>query len=169
MALNSFDDLFVEDLRDLYSAEKQLVKALPKMAEAASTAELKNAFTMHLDQTKGHVARLERIFERMNQKPTGKTCKAMEGLIAEGEEIISMRGDAKVKDAALIGAAQKVEHYEIAGYGTARTYAQELGMDDAVDILQQTLDEESNTNEMLTQIATGRGAKVAVNEEAMKR
>jgi ferritin-like metal-binding protein YciE len=169
MKLNTFQELFVEELQDMHSAESQLVKALPKMAEAASTRELQSAFNMHLEQTRGHVQKLEQIFQTLGHKPGGKTCKAMEGLIEEGQEIIKERGDAKVKDAALIAAAQKVEHYEIASYGTVRTYAQELKMDDAVDILQGILDEEANANEMLTKIATGRGSKVAVNEQAMKR
>lgn len=169
MTLNTFEDLFIEQLQDLYNAEKQLVKALPKMAQAASTQELKQAFNQHLEQTKGHQEQLEQLFDRMNQKAGGKTCKAMQGLIEEGEEVIKEKGDPKVKDAALIAAAQRVEHYEIAGYGTVRTYAQELGLGDAVDVLQKILDEESEANELLTQIATGRGAKVAVNEEAIQQ
>src|SRR5579862_7813577 len=122
MDLNTLKDLFVDELKDLYSAETQMVKALPKMAQAATTPELKQAFEQHLQQTEGHVQRLEQIFQRMGQDGKGKTCKAMQGLIAEGEERIKQQGAPSVKDAGLIADAQRVEHYEIAAYGSARTY-----------------------------------------------
>jgi ferritin-like metal-binding protein YciE len=154
MQLNSLDDLFVEQLNDLYSAETQLVEALPKMAKAASTKELKQGFESHLKETKGHVERLEKIFDDIGAKPGGHTCEAMEGLISEGEDVIE-QDDAEdaVRDAALIAAAQRVEHYEIAGYGTVRTYAKHLGNDKAAKLLQQTLDEEGETDKKLTKLA----------------
>jgi ferritin-like metal-binding protein YciE len=167
MAMNTFQELFVDQLRDLHSAEKQLVQALPKMADAASTRELKSAFTQHLEQTKGHQQQLEQIFKQLGERAGGKTCKAMEGLIQEGQEVIKEKGDPKVKDAALIAAAQRVEHYEIAGYGTVRTYAQELGLNEAVDTLQHILEEESAANKLLTELAIGQGTKPAVNEQAI--
>jgi ferritin-like metal-binding protein YciE len=151
--LNSLDDLFVEQLNDLYSAENQLVEALPKMAKAASNKELKDGFQEHLKQTKEHVNRLEQIFDELGQKPGGVTCEAMEGLIKEGEEYVEEDMDENVRDAALIAAAQRVEHYEIAGYGTVRTYAKHLGNDKAAKLLQQTLDEEGETDKKLTKLA----------------
>ncbi len=150
---NSFEDLFMDQLQDLYDAEQRLTKALPKMAEAAHSPQLKSAFEMHLRQTENHVRRLERAFQMCNATPKAKTCQAMKGLIAEGEEIISANGDPEVKDAGLIAAAQRVEHYEIAGYGTARTFAQQLGHQDCARLLQETLDEEGETDKKLTQIA----------------
>jgi ferritin-like metal-binding protein YciE len=155
MAMDSLKDLYVDELKDLYNAENQLVKALPKMAKKASAPELKRAFQNHLEQTKVHVERLEKIFKGLGEKPSGKTCKAMKGLVEEGKEIIEEDGDDSVLDAALIGAAQKVEHYEIASYGTARTFASLLGEADAVTILQQTLDEEAATDKKLTALAEG--------------
>jgi ferritin-like metal-binding protein YciE len=151
--LNSLKDLLVEELKDLYNAESQLVKALPAMAEAASSDELKTAFTEHLEETKVHVERLEQIMESLGESPKGKKCKAMEGLVAEAKEMIEQDGVAAVRDAGLIASAQRVEHYEIAGYGCARTFASLLGLDDVADILQTTLDEEGDTDERLTQIA----------------
>jgi ferritin-like metal-binding protein YciE len=153
MKLKTLKDLYVEELRDLYSAEKQIVKALPKMAKNASSPELKAAFQEHLEQTKGHVERLETIFEKLGKRPTGKTCKAMEGLVEEGEELIDEEPEASVLDAGLISAAQRVEHYEIAGYGTVRTFAQTLGEREAAGLLQQTLDEEAETDKKLTSLA----------------
>jgi ferritin-like metal-binding protein YciE len=143
----------LEELRDLYDAERQLIEALPKMAQAAKAPELKSAFDHHLEQTKQHGSRLEHIFAGMNEKPAGETCEAMKGLIKEGEQIIKAEGDPNVRDAGLIGAAQRVEHYEMAGYGTARTLARRLGQDEVARVLQQTLDEESEANEKLTAIA----------------
>ena len=153
LKLNSLRDLYIEELRDLFSAETQLVKALPKMAKAASDEQLKNAFTSHLGQTKTHVSRLEQIFESLGEKSGGETCQAMKGLIEEGELMIKADGDKSVRDAGLIGAAQRVEHYEMAGYGTVRTLAQRLGDSSAVDILQQTLNEEGEADHLLTEIA----------------
>jgi ferritin-like metal-binding protein YciE len=153
MKLDSLDDLFVHELKDLLSAEKQLVKALPNMAKGASSETLKEAFENHLEQTKGHVERLEQIFEVLGKSARAEHCKAMEGLITEGSDLLEEEGDATVKDAALIGAAQRVEHYEIAAYGTTRTLAELLGQDQAVNLLQQTLDEEKETDEKLTELA----------------
>lgn len=153
MKLGSFETLFIEELRDIYNAENQLLKALPKMAKAASSEDLRQAFEEHLQQTEGHVERLDEIFEKLDKKPTGKTCKAMKGLIEEGSEIIKEDGEEHVIDAGLIAAAQKVEHYEIASYGTVRTWAEMLGAEDAAELLQQTLDEEGETDKRLTELA----------------
>jgi ferritin-like metal-binding protein YciE len=153
MAMDSLKDLYVDELKDLYNAENQLLKALPKMAKKASAPELKRAFQEHLTQTEGHVNRLEKIFKGLGEKPTGKTCKAMKGLIEEGKEIIEEDGDGSVLDAALIGAAQRVEHYEIAGYGVVRTFASLLGEEDAMESLQRTLNEEGETDKKLTGLA----------------
>ncbi len=161
MKLDSLRTLWIEELRDLYSAETQLVKALPKMAKKATNPELKEAFESHLEETRNHVERLEEIFSRLGKKPTGKTCKAMKGLIEEGSEMMQEDGPESVLDAGIISAAQKVEHYEISGYGTARTFASILGEDEAEDLLQETLDEEGAADEKLTEIAEG-----VVNEEA---
>jgi ferritin-like metal-binding protein YciE len=155
MKLDSLQILYVEELRDLYNAENQLLKALPKMAKGASAPELKQAFEDHLDQTKEHVVRLEEIFEKLDKKPTGKTCHGMKGLVEEGSEILEEDGEDSVLDAGIIAAAQKVEHYEIASYGTVRTFAEMLGEDDAARLLQQTLDEEGETDERLTELAEG--------------
>ena len=161
MKIETLRDLYVEQLRDLYSAETQLVKALPKMAKAASHTELRSAFQQHLNQTEGHVQRIEQIFQLHGGKPTGQTCKGMEGLISEGEEMTKMKGDPAAIDAGLIAAAQRVEHYEIAGYGCVRTYAQLLGDTKGAQLLQQTLDEEAMTDKKLTQLA-----ERAINLEA---
>jgi ferritin-like metal-binding protein YciE len=169
MQLNSLKDLYIEQLRDLYSAETQLVDALPKMAQAATSPDLKKAFQGHLDETKSQKQRLERIFSALGTSPQGETCKAMEGLIKEGEDIIKAPAQSPVKDAALIAAAQRVEHYEMAGYGTVRTFASELGYDDAKSLLQQTLDEEGNANKKLNAIAEGGLLSSGINEKAMAR
>ena len=153
MKLGSLEDLYVDELKDLYSAENQLLKALPKMAKAATAPKLSKAFESHQKQTRGHVARLEKIFKKLGGSPKGKKCKAMEGLLAEGKELMAENADAAVMDAALIGAAQRVEHYEMAGYGCVRTYARLLGHDDAADLLQKTLDEEGATDKALTELA----------------
>jgi ferritin-like metal-binding protein YciE len=153
MKLGSLEDLFVHELKDLLSAEKQLVKALPKMAKGANSLALKTAFEEHLEQTKGHVERLEKIFSLLEKSPRAEHCKAMEGLVQEGAELLQEEGAPTVKDAALIGAAQRVEHYEIAAYGTTRTLAELLGHDEAVELFQQTLDEEKETDEKLTELA----------------
>ncbi|GAC1469463.1 MAG: ferritin-like domain-containing protein [Isosphaeraceae bacterium] len=146
-------DLYIEELRDLYSAERQIIKALPKMAKAATAPELKSAFTEHLAETKGQVERLQAIFEKLGKKATGKTCRAMEGIVIEGEELIEEKPESSVLDAGLISAAQRVEHYEIAGYGSVRTYAQTLGESEAAKLLQLTLDEEGATDKKLTALA----------------
>jgi len=153
MKIESLRDLYVEQLHDLYSAETQLVEALPKMAKAASHPQLQNAFQEHLTQTKTHVQRIEQIFQKLGAKPKDQTCKGMEGLIKEGSEMIKMRGEPAAIDAGLIAAAQRVEHYEIAGYGCVHTYAQQLGEQQDARLLQQTLDEEGQTDKKLTQLA----------------
>jgi ferritin-like metal-binding protein YciE len=153
MTLNSLNDLFVVQIQDLYDAEQRLTKALPKMAEAASSAPLRSAFQEHLRETEQHVSRLEKIFGAMSLSPQRETCEAMKGLIAEGDEAISADGNPSVKDAALIAAAQRVEHYEIAGYGTVRTLAEHLGHQDIARLLQETLNEEAACDQKLTRIA----------------
>lgn len=150
----SLDELYVDALKDLYSAENQLLKALPKMAKAAESSDLRKAFESHLKETQRQAERIERIFsDRGSGSPKGKKCAAMEGLIEEGKEVMQEDMEPDVMDAALIGAAQKVEHYEIAGYGTARAWARLLGYDKAVRLLEETLNEESAANEKLTKIA----------------
>jgi ferritin-like metal-binding protein YciE len=151
--INSLHELYVEQLRDLYDAENQLVKALPKMAEASNSDELRQGFEEHLEQTREHVQRLENIFESLGEKPKGEKCKGMEGLIKEGSEALDEDMQEDVKDAAIIAAAQRVEHYEISGYGTVRTFANLLGEDEAVSLLQKTLDEEKETDSKLNQLA----------------
>jgi ferritin-like metal-binding protein YciE len=146
-------DLYLEQLQDLYNAEQQLIKALPKMAKAASSEELKSAFEEHLDKTREHALRIESICEQMGEKADGKKCKAMEGLVKEGGEVIAEDMEENIKDAALIAAAQRVEHYEIAGYGCVRAYATKLGDDAAATALGQTLDEEKEADETLNGIA----------------
>jgi len=153
MQLATLEDLFMGELKDLYSAENQLIKALPKMAKAATSKELKAGFEKHLEQTKVHAERLEQICEALDVSPKGKKCKAMEGLVEEGAEVIEEDAEPEVRDAALIAAAQRVEHYEIAGYGCVRTYAKLLGNDEAMKLLQQTLDEEGATDKQLTKLA----------------
>ena len=153
MALESLHDLYVEELRDLYNAENQLLKALPRMAKAASHPDLQAAFTEHLEVTRGQVERLDRIFADLGEKAKGKKCRAMEGLIEEGKEILDKDAEPSVLDAALIAAAQKVEHYEMAGYGCVRTFARLLGYDEAADLLQATLDEEGEADKTLTELA----------------
>ena len=153
MRLDSLENLLVHELKDLLSAEKQLVKALPKMAKGASSEALAAAFEEHLEETKVHVERLEQIFSGLGKAARAEHCKAMEGLIEEGAELLEEEGTAVVKDTALIGAAQRVEHYEISAYGTARTLAEFLGQKKAVKLLQQTLDEEKATDEKLTELA----------------
>lgn len=150
---NSLDDLFLEQIEDLYDAEQRLLDALPKMADAASNSRLKDAFSEHHRQTENHVRRLKNVFQMLGKEPTRETCEGMKGLVEEGEEMIDAKGDKAVKDAGLIAAAQRVEHYEIAGYGTARTFAQQLGHSRAADLLQQTLNEEGAADKQLTEIA----------------
>src|ERR1700734_2228880 len=149
----TINELFLDEIRDLYDAERQLTKALPKMAKASSSDDLRTALQDHLKQTEGHVQRLEEIFESLGEKGTGKKCAAMAGLGKEGDELVSEVDEGAVRDAGLIAAAQKVEHYEISGYGSARTHAQLLGHTEAVRLLGQTLQEERETDEKLTQLA----------------
>ena len=151
--MQTLDDLYTDMLKDLYSAEKQLVKALPKMAKNAQASDLQRAFQEHLKQTEGHVERIERIFSDLGSSPRGKKCVGMEGLVEEGNELLQEQIDPDVLDAGLIAAAQKVEHYEIASYGTVRTWAERLGYNQAAQLLQQTLDEEGDANKKLTQLA----------------
>ena len=165
MQLQTLQDLFEHEISDLYSAETQLVEALPKLAQAASNDELRQAFQHHLEETRDHVRRLEEIRGQIGSS-LKEECEGMKGLIAEGEETISAGGDPTVKDAALISAAQRVEHYEIAAYGTARTLADELDLADARELLDQTLDEESNADKLLTKIATGGMFKAGLNQQA---
>jgi len=155
MKLENLQQLFVKELRDLYDAENQITDALPKMIQAAHHPELKSALQEHLQITKQQISRLDQIFQRLNQKATGETCKGMKGVIKEGEEIVSAGGDPSTVDAGIISAAQRVEHYEMAGYGTVRTYAQLLGQQEMARLLQQTLDEEAEADDKLTQIAKG--------------
>jgi ferritin-like metal-binding protein YciE len=163
MKLDTLRKLYIEELRDVYNAENQLLKALPKMAKGASSDELKQAFEDHLEQTQGHVERLEEIFEALDEKATGKTCKAMKGLVEEGSEILKEDGEESVLDAGIIAAAQKVEHYEIATYGTLRTWANLLGETEAAELLQETLDEEGATDKQLNELA-----EEIVNPEALR-
>jgi ferritin-like metal-binding protein YciE len=160
MATNRLMHLYVEELKDLYSAENQLVKALPKMAKAATDPDLKAGFQEHLEQTKGHVSRLEEVFKGLGESPRGKKCVAMEGLVKEGGEMIESGLEAAVLDAGLISAAQRVEHYEIAAYGTVIAFANTLGEEEAESVLKQTLEEEKETDRKLTQLSDG------VNREA---
>lgn len=162
MKLDTLEKLYVDELRDIYNAENQLLKALPKMAKGASSSDLKNAFETHLRQTEMHVQRLEQIFAQLDESPKGKTCHAMKGLIEEGSETLKEDGEESVLDAGIIVAAQKVEHYEMAAYGSARTFARLLGQEKAAELLQTTLDEESETNESLNQLAEN-----IVNPEAL--
>jgi ferritin-like metal-binding protein YciE len=153
MKLNTLEDLYVHELKDLFSAEQQIIKALPKMAKAASSKELAAGFQEHLEQTKGHAQRLEKILSSRKQTTRGPKCKGMEGVIAEGAEMIAEEADVEVKDAGLIAAAQRVEHYEMAGYGTARTYAELLGDKEGAELLALTLEEERQTDQKLSELA----------------
>jgi ferritin-like metal-binding protein YciE len=162
MEMDSLRKLYVDELKDLYSAEKQILQALPRMAKKAKNAQLKQAFELHVQETQKQVERLDQVFEMLGKSPRGKKCKGMEGLIEEGKEMMQEDMEPEVMDAALISAAQRVEHYEIAGYGTVRTYARLLGEDQHVKLLQQTLDEEGNTDKKLTQLAES-----SINVEAM--
>ena len=154
MTPNSLQDLYVEQLKDLYDAEHQIIKALPKMIDAASSQELKNALSEHLEITRQQATRLEKIFEDMDEKAKAEKCKGMQGVIQEGNDLVSDIDEENVRDAAIIASAQRVEHYEMAGYGTARTYAELLGEDEAVELLQQTLDEEKEADQKLTDLSS---------------
>jgi ferritin-like metal-binding protein YciE len=146
-------ELYIDELKDIYNAENQLVKALPKMAKAASSEELRRGFEEHLEQTKGHVQRLEQIFQTLGESPKGKKCKGMEGLVEEGSEVMGEDFEGSLMDAALIGAAQRVEHYEIAAYGTVCAFAEELGATEQAELLNETLEEEKETDEKLSKLA----------------
>jgi len=163
MKLDSLKDLFVHDLHDLHDAESQIIEALPKMANKASSAQLRQALNKHLEQTRRQRDRLEQVMDHVGVEPNGVRCKGMEGLIREGEELLRQEGNPDVLDAAIIGAAQKVEHYEMAGYGTARTFARVLGETQAAGVLQQILDEEGSTDKELTMLAESR-----INREARR-
>jgi ferritin-like metal-binding protein YciE len=163
MEIDSLQKLYVEELKDLHSAERQIIQALPKMIKAATSPDLKAAFQEHLDVTKEHLARLDQIFDRMGKKGTGKKCKGMEGVIADGKELLEEDTSPEVLDAGLISAAQHVEHYEMAGYGTVRTYANLLGEREAEKLLQKTLDEEGDADKKLTKLAE----RINVEAEAM--
>lgn len=153
MKLKSLQDLYMDELKDLYRAEQQILKALPKLTKAATSADLKNAFNTHFRQTEQHAQRIEEIFAEHDTKPKGKKCVGMEGVLEEGKELLQEKPEAEVLDAGLIGAAQRVEHYEMAAYGTARTHAQQLGYRHDVELLQKTLEEEKEADKKLTQIA----------------
>jgi ferritin-like metal-binding protein YciE len=153
MKYESLKDLYLDELRDIYDAENVIVKALPKMTDAASSSELRNAFAHHLEQTKRHVTRLEQIFEGMGEKPKAKKCEGVRGIIDEGEDLIGQKGDQSVLDAGLIAGAQRVEHYEMAVYGSLRTWANRIGNSQAVSLLEETLNEEKEADKTLTQIA----------------
>jgi len=161
MQENGLQRLYVEQLKDIYSAESQLLKALPKMAKAARSQDLRQGFEKHLEQTKGHVDRLEQVFSSLDESPKGKKCMGMEGLIEEGEEVIQEESATEALDAGLIAAAQRVEHYEIAAYGSVHAFAELLGDDDSVSLLLQTLDEEKETDKKLTELS------VEINKQAM--
>lgn len=160
MSIENLHELLIDELKDLHSAEKQIVRALPKLAKAAASSELSEALQSHLEETKGHVERLEKIAEIVGKKLTGKTCAGMQGVLEEGSEVLEETSKGNVRDAALIAAAQRVEHYEIAGYGSARDFARLLGLADAASLLEETLEEEKAADKKLTAIASG------VNKEA---
>jgi len=163
MKIESMEDLFIEQIADLYDAEKRLVKALPKMAEASTSSQLRQGFESHFEQTKGHVSRLERIFGELGKEAKSQTCDAMKGLISEGEDMISDIEESPLRDAGLIAAANRVEHYEIAAYGSARSFAETLGLNNAVSLLEQTLEEEKQADQKLTRIAES-----MINNEALR-
>jgi ferritin-like metal-binding protein YciE len=163
MKIESMEDLFLEQIEDLYDAERRLVKALPKMAEASTSQTLRQAFQSHLIETEGHVSRLEKVFRIVGQDPKSHTCDAMKGLVSEGEDIVSDIDASSLRDAGLIAAANRVEHYEIAAYGSARTFAQALGLNEAATLLEQTLQEEKKADQKLTDIAES-----MVNSEALR-
>lgn len=166
MKENSFHELFVDQLRDLYDAEQQITQALPGVIEAVSSDELREALAHHLEVTHGHVERLEKIFSNLDETPTGKSCKGMEGLLEEGDEAVKNHSPGVLRDALIIAGAQRIEHYEISGYGTAKSWAEELDLEEAVDLLEDTLDEEAEADEKLSEIATGGLLTEGVNETA---
>jgi ferritin-like metal-binding protein YciE len=168
MALNTLHDLYVEQLRDLYSAETQLVEALPAMASAASHDSLRAAFHDHLEETQQHVIRLEQVFIGLGVAPGGETCEGMKGLLKEAHAVVGVGGDPAVRDAALIAAAQRVEHYEIAGYGTVSALADQLDLDEAKDMLDRTLDEEGKADKLLTKLASGGLLRHGITKDAAR-
>lgn len=168
MAAKTMQDLLIEDLRDIYHAEKQITKALPKMIKAASSDQLRQAFETHLEQTNGQIERLQQVFEELDTRPRGKHCDAMEGLISEAQEILEMGLAPEVQDAALIAAAQKVEHYEIASYGTLHAYATACGLDKVAQLLDETLQEEKDTDSLLNKLAIGDVNKKAIAASGKK-
>jgi ferritin-like metal-binding protein YciE len=168
MGFNSLQDVFAEQLNDLRSAEEQLVEALPKMVSAASSEELRKVFEEHLAQTRGHLERIDDLFATSNVARTGEVCAGMKGLIEEGSKVVASPGESMAKDAALIAAAQRIEHYEIAAYGTAATLANHLDLDEAADVLGQTLDEEETADKLLTKVATGGMFRSGVNQQAAR-
>lgn len=153
MSVDTIDRLFVEELKDLYSAEHQITKALPKMAKASTSGELRKAFEHHLEETRGQIQRLEQIFSLLDKSPKGKTCAGMKGLLEEGSEMLGETEEGAVRDAAMVSAAQRVEHYEMAGYGSVRTYAEILGKTEIAQLLQETLEEEKAADKKLTEVA----------------
>ena len=163
MKIENMEDLFLAEIEDLYDCEKRLTKALPKMAKAATSPDLKKAFESHLQETQGHVERLEGVFSEIGKKPKAVPCEAIKGLIEEGEEMIGNTEASPLRDAGIIAAANRVEHYEIAAYGSARTFAQTLGLDGAVSLLEQTLEEEKKADKKLTQLA-----ETMINDEALR-
>lgn len=163
MKIESMEDLFLEQIEDLYDAEKRLVKALPEMAQASTSQTLRQAIESHLMETEGHVSRLEKVFRMIGKDPKSQTCDAMKGLISEGEDIVDDIDESSLRDAGIIAAANRVEHYEIAAYGSARTFAQTLGLTEAAALLEQTLQEEKRADQKLTQLAES-----MVNEEALR-
>lgn len=169
MSREDFMDLFVDQLNDIYSAETQMVKALPKMINAASSTELKNAFESHLKETRNQVARLEKVFKALGEKIGNEICEAMEGIISESDEVTQLYPPSALRDAALIACAQRIEHYEIAAYGTLCTFAQELDLDDIQELLGETLDEEKSADEKLTGIAEGGLLSTGINQKALNR
>ena len=169
MSINSLRDLYVEQLHDLYDAENQLIKALPKLAQASSSEELRSGIEEHFEQTKEQARRLETIFERLGEKSKGEKCKGMEGVIKEGSEVLEEDMSDDTKDAAIIAAAQKAEHYEIASYGTARTYADLLGEEEAAELLEQTLEEEKETDKKLTTMAENINVQATEEEEEVEQ
>jgi ferritin-like metal-binding protein YciE len=156
LTFNTLQELFMHELKDIYDAENRIVEALPKMAEAANSAELKNAFRQHLNETQTHITRLERVFRSLGEEPARETCDGIKGVLSEGSDAVSAKGDPAVHDAALIAAAQRVEHYEMAVYGTLRSFAEQLGHNEAATTFQQTLDEEEETDKKLTELAESR-------------
>jgi ferritin-like metal-binding protein YciE len=152
-SVDSIEKLFVQELKDLYSAENQITKVLPKMAKAAASNELKTAFEHHLKETEGQIQRLDKVFEILGASPKGKTCQGMKGVLEEGNEMLTETEEGDVRDAALISAGQRVEHYEMAGYGTVRSYAERLGKSQIVQLLEQTLEEEKAADKKLTEIS----------------